>query len=79
MSLGGRASRQPGQLRLGVEQVDLAGSAVHEQVDHGLGLGTGSGEPGLQVMHRVAGQRRVGGVEVLSKQGGQGPFRRGRR
>ena len=76
---GGRASRQPGQLRLGVEQVDLAGSAVHEQVDHRLGPGPVMGSPGLQVMHRVAGQRRIGGEEVLSQQAGQGPSRRGRR
>ena len=61
--------------RLGVEQVHLAGAAVHEQMDDRLGLGREVRRARLEVDRRI---RRLfrgedgGGAEVAAEQVGQG-------
>ena len=45
------------QQGLGVEQVHLAGAAVHEEVNDGLGLGLEMGAAGLEVEHPTGGGR----------------------
>ena len=57
------------QQGLGVEQVHLAGPAVHEEVNDGLGLGLEMGTAGLEVVHPSGGGRFwPGGQGGISKQ-----------
>ena len=74
-------SSQLGQLRLGVEDIDVTGAAFHEQPDYGLGFGLvvrffgrkrvnhgGSGQKAVLLQHvrqRDAGQATTGALEKL--------------
>ena len=53
---GQRLTLEPGQLGLGVKEVELAGCAGHEQVDHALGFGSEVRRSGCQ---RVGGRRQA--------------------
>ena len=72
VAVGYRAGIFPEQ-RLGVEQVHLAGTPVHEQVDDGPGPGIEMGSPRPQVVALAAGsQQGIGGEQLLAQDGGQG-------
>ena len=68
----GGASRHPGQGRLVVEEVDLAGTAVHEQVNDRFGLRLMVGSQGSQVEpgRSLVGARRT--EKILLQKPGQG-------
>ena len=60
---GERLAIAPLQLGLVVPGVDLAGAAVHEQPDHGLGGGAEVGRPGGQRVRDRAGRGEAGAGE----------------
>src|SRR5262245_23588938 len=68
---GGR-TRKLAQHRLGIKQVDLAGAAVHEEMDDRFGFGLKVRRLRHQIIRSVTlvsrGQSRIGGEEVSAEQ-----------
>ena len=59
--------------RLGVEEIDLAGPPVHEEVNDSLGLGVEMGSPGPQIVALAGGsQQGMGREQLLAQDRGQG-------